>query len=495
MLVLSWCQLLSHEGSLSYMSSPTQLDEDGGVQGLALGHGHGHGGAAGADDHEDAAGLGLGSGGVVGAVKAKGTPSRHPRLLSLDCFRGLVIAWMIVSDEAGDAWTSWIDHAPWDGIHFADFVFPAFVFIVGMAVPLSTHKLMADRWAATRKALWRAIKMFTVGWVCASGGFPAAYALNRTRIPGILQRIAFCYLVTVLIHVWVPVRAVDSALRHGHGYARSMLRLYNKYLYQWLVAALLLATYLALTFGTEVPGCGRGHLDPECNATGYWDRTIIGLQHMYRYPTLQRLPECSSNSPADVPIPGRPGWCDRPFDPEGIVGTFTACVTGFFGLFFGHILANETSHLMRLRHWAAIAVVAMSAGLALHFGGAIPINKNLWSISYVLVMVAVDAVVFSAFYWVVDMRGLKRPLFPLIAMGSNAILVFVLAQTSISLDTALQWVYLDTPDQNLYTWFRVRFLQRYCGDSWGIFLWAMTKVVAWLGISSALYKLKIFWKL
>jgi hypothetical protein len=63
----------------------------------------------------------------------KATPSKHPRLLSLDCFRGLTIAWMIQSDEGGDAWTHTCDHSPWNGLHFADFVFPAFVFIVGMA--------------------------------------------------------------------------------------------------------------------------------------------------------------------------------------------------------------------------------------------------------------------------------------------------------------------------------------------------------------------------
>jgi len=198
-------------------------------------------------------------GGLV--LRTQGTPSKHPRLLSLDCFRGLVIAWMIMADEAASAWTYTLEHAPWDGIRFADFVFPAFVFIVGLAVPLSTHKLMADRWGATRKAVWRAIKMFLVGFLVSSGGFPGAYRLRTLRIPGILQRIAFCYLVTVLIHVWVPVRSVEPSARH---YGRSLLRLYNKYLYQWLAAALLLVLYLALTFGTNVPDCGYGHLDPEC---------------------------------------------------------------------------------------------------------------------------------------------------------------------------------------------------------------------------------------
>ncbi len=494
----------------------------------------------------------------------------------------------IVSDEIGPAWGYSWDHAPWDGLHFADFVFPAFVFIVGMAVPLSTGKNFAsDRWGATKKAIVRSVKMFAVGFLAATGGFPDTetptfYRLAAIRIPGILQRIAFVYLVTVLIHVWIPLRrseprALDSAFRSG-------LRLYEKYLFQWLAMLAIVALWLGLTFGTGGKGFSGGgedgvedcsvygKLDPPCSASRFWDRLILGDAHMYRSPTLRRSHWCSLASPDDLPRPFsmKPQWCDRPFDPEGILGSLTACATGFFGLWFGQVLANVSEHKNRIQHWISLSGVCMVLGLILHFvPGAMPMNKNLWSLSYVLVMVGVDGAVFSIFYTLVDARAsvtsssssssstpprftLRWFLFPLLCMGMNAILVFVVAQSDISLETGIRWFYWDTMEQNLvksghtrtrtaggflgqrereregkrsgrneqlirrsllsfllpcfvclffcffclqYHWYRVNFLQRYLGLSWGVFTWALTKVACWLAISVWLAKKKIFWKL
>jgi heparan-alpha-glucosaminide N-acetyltransferase len=298
----------------------------------------------------------------------------------------------------------------------------------------------------------------------------------------------------VCIHIWLPVRQEEHT-PNSIAYGRSRFELYKKYLWHWLSALLLVGIYLLLTFATDVPGCGYGQLDQECNATGYWDRTIIGLNHMYAHPTLNRSPECSANSPGYEPIAGAPAWCTRPFDPEGIVGTFTACVTGVFGLFFGLVLANETKHARRLRHWMALSTVCMILGLVLHFSTAIPINKNLWSLSYVLVMVGVDGTVFSFSYWLVDMQGVKDAVWPLITMGMNAILVFVFAQSNINLDTFIQFFYIDQPTDNLYHWYQYSILAPNLGLDWGDFVWALTKVTAWFGISMVLHKFKIFWKL
>jgi hypothetical protein len=190
---------LLSEDRLGYMSSP--MSPGAGEVAMPLSSG---GLGLQADSSPGAAG---GKHGVAAPVVTG--PSKHPRLVSLDCFRGLVIAWMIFADEIGVAWNNSWDHAPWDGLHFADFVFPSFVFIIGLAVPLSlpARKLQTvkDKLLASRKALWRCFKMFLVGWICASGGFPGHYRLAITRIPGILQRLAFVYLVLVLIHVWVPL--------------------------------------------------------------------------------------------------------------------------------------------------------------------------------------------------------------------------------------------------------------------------------------------------
>jgi heparan-alpha-glucosaminide N-acetyltransferase len=265
--------------------------------------------------------------------------------------------------------------------------------------------------------------MFLVGFIAASGGFPkpasendpSDYRLSHIRIPGILQRIAFCYFITVCIHVWVPVREPEPS-PNSIAYGRTKLSLYKKYLWHWIAAVILLGIWFILMFGTNVPGCGYGNLDQECNAAGYWDRMIIGSRHMYAHPTLNRSPECSWNSPGYDPIPGAPAWCTKPFDPEGIAGSFTACVTGFFGLFFGLVLSNEQKHERRLTHWLSLSGVSMVVGLILHFSGVIPMNKNLWSPAYVFVMVGVDGAVFSIFYYLVDMKLMKKVLFPMICM-------------------------------------------------------------------------------
>jgi hypothetical protein len=100
------------------------------------------------------------------------TPSKHPRLLSLDAFRGLTISWMIMADEFGSIWSSKLDHSPWNEIRFADFVFPAFVFIVGLAVPMSLRNAsstMQSRLAATKRVTWRSVKMFFIGFYVDGG--------------------------------------------------------------------------------------------------------------------------------------------------------------------------------------------------------------------------------------------------------------------------------------------------------------------------------------
>jgi len=496
---------LLSDDRLGYMSSP--LSPSGSPGSIGMGVDSHYTGVS--SVQQQAAEGSDGASPSAGGDLIKATPSKHPRLVSLDCFRGLVIAWMIVADEIGPAWGYSWDHAPWDGLHFADFVFPAFVFIVGLAVPLSlpARKLrtVAAKLSASRKALWRSVKMFVVGFLAATGGFPAKYSLDTIRIPGILQRIAFCYLVLTMIHVWVPRRRSkpvvegeeDEEEEEQQDGSRSMLALFRRYAWHWVCAEMVLLLWLALTFGTRVPGCPRGSLDPECSATRYWDQKLIGSSHMYAHPTLQRSKWCSLNTPDDDPNPFAPAWCWEPFDPEGVVGTFTACLSGFFGLWFGYVLSNESSPRRRLAHWFSLSAVSLAAGLALHFSGALPINKNLWSLSYVLVMAGVDGAVFSLFYILVDLKQKKRFLLPLICMGMNAILVFVIAQSEISVDTALQWFYLraDDPTSNLYHWYRYDFLNRHCGLSWGTFTWAMTKVVCWLGISVVLAKKKIFWKL
>ena len=99
--------------------------------------------------------------------------------------------------------------------------------------------------------------------------------------------------------------------------------LYKKYAWHWLATLAVISLYLVLIYLTPLDGCPLGSTTPQCNAAFYWDTKIVGVAHMYKTPTYNRLPECSSCSPGDCPIPGRPDWCMRPFDPEGTISSLS----------------------------------------------------------------------------------------------------------------------------------------------------------------------------
>lgn len=193
------------------------------------------------------------------------------------------------------------------------------------------------------------------------------------------------------------------------------LYLYRRYAWHFLLACAFFSLYLLLTFFTPVPGCPLGSLDPGCCASKWWDELILGRAHMYAQPTLSRSPWCSSCTPASCPIHGRPSWCDQPYDPEGTLTTLTTIVSCMAGLFFGYVLENEKNHRARIKQWIPFSSACLIIGLIIHFNG-FPMNKNLWSPSFTLAMIGIDGLVFTFFYYVIDVKGFKRITHPLICM-------------------------------------------------------------------------------
>jgi heparan-alpha-glucosaminide N-acetyltransferase len=144
----------------------------------------------------------------------------------------------------------------------------------------------------------------------------------------------------------------------------------------------------------------RGSLKDYCNAAGYVDYHILTVNHMYPEPTcLQSTPPCPY------------------FDPEGILSTFFATVSPLIGLYFGYMLIHYTSHKDRLFQWIPPAIAFIILSLPLHFTGFIPYNKNLYSLSYVLLTSGLAAVTFSLFYFIIDVKGIRKPFVPFIWLG------------------------------------------------------------------------------
>lgn len=263
--------------------------------------------------------------------------------------------------------------------------------------------------------------------------FPDAWDLATLRISGPLQRVAVCYLLTALGHIWVKPRAPSSAdpayddhaeyrLIGSAGGNRGHFRIYRKHLWQCLVVLVLLGVYLLITFLTSVPGCTTGSLTPECSAAREWDRRILGESHMLSSPSFHRLSACSSCSPASCPRVDAPEWCSAAFEPDGTLSTLAAVVSTFIGLLFGHILADETRHATRVRQWLSVVLVTGVLGIVSHFL-IMPLNASLWSLAYLLVTSSISSLLFIVAYVLIEMRSWKRATHAIICMGQGEVVV------------------------------------------------------------------------
>ncbi|XP_021900263.1 heparan-alpha-glucosaminide N-acetyltransferase isoform X4 [Carica papaya] len=288
------------------------------------------------------------------------------RLVSLDVFRGLTVALMIVVDDIGGILPA-INHSPWNGLTIADFVMPFFLFIVGVSLAFA-YKKVSCRSTATRKAILRALKLLLLGLFLQGGFFHGIKNLTygvdieKMRWLGVLQRIAVAYLVAALCEIWLKW---DD--RVG-----SDLSLMRKYQYHWVVAFVLTTTYLSLLYGLYVPDWEyqipveapssappqifsvshptlpgllvpfnflkiADDTGPACNAVGMIDRKVLGIHHLYARPIYARTKECSINSPDSGPLPpDAPSWCQAPFDPEGLLSDGHCYLLDWFALWAYH---------------------------------------------------------------------------------------------------------------------------------------------------------------
>jgi predicted acyltransferase len=266
-------------------------------------------------------------------------------------------------------------HADWHGWTFTDTVFPFFLWITGVAMTLSFARRVeagADRRRLLLHTVRRAALIFLVGLFL--NGFPY-FPLDRIRIPGVLQRIAVCYLIAGAIYLFTRVRG------------------------QVFFTGFFLVVYALLMNYAPFPGRTADAWSQEANFARYIDgRFLAG--HMWSQTKV---------------------W-----DPEGIVSTLPAIATCLFGVL--------TGHLLRRAQWAPAerAVWMFVQGAGLLWLGAVwswwmPVNKNLWTSSYALLMAGLASTVFAASYWLVDQRGGARHTRPLAIYGMNAIAVYVLS--------------------------------------------------------------------
>ncbi|XP_038698069.1 heparan-alpha-glucosaminide N-acetyltransferase-like [Tripterygium wilfordii] len=437
---------------------------------------------------------------------------KNKRVATLDVFRGLTIVLMILVDDAGGAYSR-IDHSPWNGCTLADFVMPFFLFIVGAAIALAL-KRVPNIGDAIKKIMLRTLKLLFWG-ILLQGGYShapddLAYGVDMKHIRwfGILQRIAVVYMFVALIEA-LTTKLRPAVLEPGH------LSIYTAYKWQWIGGLVAFVVYMITTYSLYVPDwsfvayshdeakrytvkCGmRGHLGPACNAVGYVDREVWGINHLYSDPVWKRLKACTLSSPDSGPLrEGAPSWCRAPFEPEGLLSTISAILSGTIGIHYGHVLIHFKGHKERLKQWVSMGICLLIVAIILHFTDAIPINKQLYSFSYVCFTAGAAGIVFSGFYVLIDVWGFRTPFLFLEWIGMNAMLIFVMAAQGIFAAFVNGWYY-ESPDKTLVNWIQ----KHVFNDVWkserrGTLLYVIfAEITFWGVVAGILHKLGIYWKL
>jgi predicted acyltransferase len=356
------------------------------------------------------------------------------RYLALDAFRGVTVALMILVNMPG----SWghvyapLLHANWHGSTPTDLVFPFFLFIIGSAMYFSFEK---SNFAATPTHFIRIIKrgllLFFIGLML--NVIPFNTPFDELRIMGVLQRIGFAYVIAASLVLLLNCRGV------------------------FIASAIILLAYwgLLLSFG-------ENSLTLEGNIIRQVDLAILGANHMYTMSGVS-------------------------FDPEGLLSTLPAVVNIIFG--FG-----LTGYLTRIQDKKlGVIKLIILGGIAVGFGAlwnlVLPINKSLWTSSFVVYTTGFACLLLATFIWLIDIKGKKRLMSPLLVYGTNPLFVFVLSSLFAKL-------YLNIPvgNSSLYGWVYKQFTL-FAEPTFASFLFALCHVVLFWFVSLTLYQRKIFLKI
>lgn len=295
------------------------------------------------------------------------------RIISLDIFRGLTIVGMIIVNTPGSWDYSYpiLQHSHWNGCTPTDLVFPFFLFAMGFAAVLSISKRI-QKGIPKRNLVFQLLRrsaiIFLLGLIINSFPFND---LANIRIPGVLQRIAIVNLVCGLFLIYSEIKVL------------------------WYVSPILLLGYWALMTLVPVPGFGPANLEATTNLAAWTDRLVFG-KHVWVYTRL--------------------------YDPEGVLSTIPALVSGFLGVLAGYKFMkteNDRDRLINLLIWGNILIV-----IGLAWNNYFPINKQLWTSSFVVYTSGLAMVVLGICYWLADIKRYRQFAPPFLAFGTNPIIAY-----------------------------------------------------------------------
>ena len=367
----------------------------------------------------------------------------NKRLLSLDVFRGLTVALMILVNNPGDWGHIYapLDHAEWNGCTPTDLVFPFFLFIVGVSISFAFQGKLADS-KTVIKIFTRSLKLFSLGLFLSL--FPK-FDISVVRIPGVLQRIAMVFLVC------------------------SLLFLFTKNRTQQIIFAFILIGYWILMTFIPIPDFGPANFEPEFNLGAYFDRLILGTAHLYKVA--------------------------KTWDPEGLLSTIPSIATGLSGVLTGTWLQRKDKEVTeKIIYMYLLGCLCMALGWAWDATG-FPINKSLWTSSYVLWTSGLALCFLASFYWLIDVKGYQRWTKPFVVYGVNAITVFFLSGLIPRILRMIKIANAKGEEVNSQTWMYKNWIASVFSNPYHASLvGAFTVIIIWLGILWVMYEKKIIVK-
>jgi predicted acyltransferase len=373
-------------------------------------------------------------------------PAKTQRLLSLDVLRGMAVAAMVLVNNPGD-WNHIypiLEHSPWNGCTPTDLIFPFFLFMVGVSLVFSLESKKADSSLHGKiilTILRRTFILYLLGFILA---IVPRFNFGHVRIMGVLQRISLVYLMTSILYLKTSPKAQ-----------------------LWILAFLLIGYNLAMSL-IPVPGFGPANMGPETNLGAWIDRLIITPQHL---------------------------WVQaKTWDPEGLFSTLPAIGTGLLGAQAGRWLKSQNLDPATKLVWLFIA------GFLAYLGGMIwglwfPINKSLWTSSFVLYTGGLATMTLSTLYWIIDIQGFNRFTKPFLVFGVNAIVVFFLSGLSAKL-LGFYHIHLNDPKSpNIRLYLYKLLFEPYFSPINASLVAAISLVLFWMAILWIMYNRKIWIKI
>lgn len=370
------------------------------------------------------------------------------RIVSLDAFRGLTIMSMILVNNPGQWGVQYalLKHAEWHGWTPTDMVFPFFLFIVGVAIPLSLGKRKATvaKGELVGHIVLRSAILFGLGLFLSGFGmlfklgadFGVLDLFATLRIPGVLQRIAVCYLIVSLLFLYLKPKTL------------------------YAVTAAVLLGYWALLMWVPVPEYGAGMIDgKDTHLVAYLDRLVLGTNHLWSYA--------------------------KTWDPEGLLSTLPALANTLFGVFVGLWLKRDQALISRLQGLLLAGALLVAVGWC--WGQVFPINKPIWTSSYAVFSSGLAMLVLGLCVLVFDVLGWKRLAVPFQIYGVNALTVFVMSGVVGRLMTI--FTVGSEPVLTLKSWLYQNLFQSWLPDDKNAALgFAIAWVACWFVVLAVMYR-------